>query len=500
MILFAPQRPLMVRLHVKVDRVPFRRLWQERIDKAFTELDADGDGQLSADDSVKLARQIAGPGSSANETLLGKNAAAAGGCTRVAARAHFQRFAPPLSVREAPSVSGTAIFEILDANRDRRLSVEELRQAEQLLRRRDFNDDQVITADELLDDPRARSQATADPTAAQPALAAVLLLGPETPTADVAARLLAQYDRDRDGLLAMRGAEAELSYDAAELKQLLLDAQGHARADDVAKFCQQHVDLELFVALGAGATGARGEGASGDFDVRKRLSGDLKIEGRGVEIEFRRNNRNPARNSQTSALAEYDSDGNGYLDEAECQQAAPIAGAFASVDADHNGQIFADELDGYLRQKNQAASTRLVLQVSDLGQDLFDLLDTSSDRQLSLREILAAPRLIALADRNGDGLLAGQEIVQRIDCEVARASADLPDAARAGARAAPRAERERQEATGPAWFAGMDRNQDGDVSPREFLGPAESFQQLDVNHDGLIDAAEAEKAAERHSN
>jgi hypothetical protein len=37
----------------------------------------------------------------------------------------------------------------------------------------------------------------------------------------------------------------------------------------------------------------------------------------------------------------------------------------------------------------------------------------------------------------------------------------------------------------------MDRNGDGDVSAREFLGTAAQFQSLDRNGDGLIDNSEA---------
>ena len=39
----------------------------------------------------------------------------------------------------------------------------------------------------------------------------------------------------------------------------------------------------------------------------------------------------------------------------------------------------------------------------------------------------------------------------------------------------------------------MDRNSDGDISRREFLGPRADFERLDGNHDGLIDAEEAAK-------
>ena len=40
----------------------------------------------------------------------------------------------------------------------------------------------------------------------------------------------------------------------------------------------------------------------------------------------------------------------------------------------------------------------------------------------------------------------------------------------------------------------MDRNRDGDVSRREFLGTREQFDRLDRDHDGLIAPAEAEAA------
>ena len=40
----------------------------------------------------------------------------------------------------------------------------------------------------------------------------------------------------------------------------------------------------------------------------------------------------------------------------------------------------------------------------------------------------------------------------------------------------------------------MDRNFDGDVSWREFLGPRTVFDRLDTDHDGLLSPEEAERA------
>ena len=50
---------------------------------------------------------------------------------------------------------------------------------------------------------------------------------------------------------------------------------------------------------------------------------------------------------------------------------------------------------------------------------------------------------------------------------------------------------------GPLWFRKMDRNGDGDVSRREFLGSKADFKKLDLDGDGLISREEAEKAEEK---
>jgi Ca2+-binding EF-hand superfamily protein len=47
---------------------------------------------------------------------------------------------------------------------------------------------------------------------------------------------------------------------------------------------------------------------------------------------------------------------------------------------------------------------------------------------------------------------------------------------------------------GPLWFRKMDRNGDGEVSAREFLGSRDDFRRIDANGDGFISLEEAEHA------
>jgi Ca2+-binding EF-hand superfamily protein len=56
----------------------------------------------------------------------------------------------------------------------------------------------------------------------------------------------------------------------------------------------------------------------------------------------------------------------------------------------------------------------------------------------------------------------------------------------------------------PRWFRGMDANGDGEISAREFLGPAAKFRQLDANADGFVSTdelpADGDETAESQSN
>ena len=110
------------------------------------------------------------------------------------------------------------------------------------------------------------------------------------------------------------------------------------------------------------------------------------------------------------------------------------------------------------------------------------MLDTDGDGRLSVREMRNAVKLLADLDRDGDGMISRTEIPrctrrrsawarrsgQQINRQVVVFDAATGRQVRNLAR--------RKPPRGPEWFRKMDRNGDGDVSRREFLGTDAQFR------------------------
>ena len=128
---------------------------------------------------------------------------------------------------------------------------------------------------------------------------------------------------------------------------------------------------------------------------------------------------------------------------------------------------------------------------------LFEALDRDDDRRLSPREFHGGIDPLLALDRNGNGKLAESELVTKYTLEFAvTRPAEFDDLSGGGAMNAMNADARlpilRPVTQGPEWFQRMDRNQDGDVTWKEFLGPRATFDQFDTDRNGLIDATEAE--------
>jgi Ca2+-binding EF-hand superfamily protein len=121
------------------------------------------------------------------------------------------------------------------------------------------------------------------------------------------------------------------------------------------------------------------------------------------------------------------------------------------------------------------------------GYPLLPLVDQDEDGRLSVRELRElADRLVNL-DRNRDGRIEQGELWPTLRVAIGHGPVihgPLAAVRRVYPPPVP-------TATPPEWFVRMDRNRDGDLTPREFLGSQEQFDALDTDGDGLISVAEA---------
>lgn len=149
---------------------------------------------------------------------------------------------------------------------------------------------------------------------------------------------------------------------------------------------------------------------------------------------------------------------------------------------------------GDANQTLQETQVRLV--VHDQSDALFDELDANCDGRLGEREIATAPARLTRCDANGDGQLSGDETPYEMIVAFVRGEAlgeqsfTTPPSRAISSSASP-------GAAVPAWFAFADLNHDGDVSRREFLGADAQFAALDANGDNYVDLAESAGAAKK---
>lgn len=509
-LVLGPLRPLVLRLDVAIDGKPFHQARREQFDRHFERLDADKDQKIDA----KSAREI--------WTLLTGQvtAEAAADATQLSPLdqllAQHQgivpseelyklllQIAPSVQLQEVTGVAGlqAAILPLLDENGDLQVSVEEMAASRKRLLVRDFDNNEILTAEELAFVPdavgRLDQQEENGPQAKTRSASVVLLTAGDT-AERVRDLMLARYDRNGDQKLDLNGDQAELVLPQDLKNSLDRDQNGVLDADEAREYGARKPDAELKFQLGRtrterttvrdrGKTEPRREGV---VQVRRRTSGNFTLDAGEVHLEFRRNNRKAGENAQGGyRLRNFDADQNGYLDAKESEAEPQIKAGFATMDENQDGMVVSEEFEKYFRNQRDATAARIVLVFTDLGQDLFSLLDADKDGRLTQRELIAAPKSITSVDRDANQKLSSSEIPQQLHLELARGTGDGQSGMLAAGQRT-RAEGSMSEA-GPDWFNRMDRNGDGDLSRREFLGSLEKFNELDSDHDELLSVAEA---------
>jgi Ca2+-binding EF-hand superfamily protein len=331
-------------------------------------------------------------------------------------------------------------------------------------------------------------------------VAKFILAMPQQPATHLAHTLLHYYDRDKDFHLT----RAESGLDAEAFQKLDRDGNGKLDVPELADwFVHGPPDLELKVSFHkTGATGwaevqsIRKEVVSlksqTDGMVRVRL-GDIDLTIGAGDSSVYSPLRGSLGESQKMALRQSFlqlSNNKGYIEASDLigGRAPFLAHAMVMGDRNGDGKLTVEEFNAYLDVIFQTMETGLGFTVYSQTRNWFNALDADGDGRLSRKELQNAWKsLTSYLDVDGD-IIDGIGNATEMRMILHRGPAVYQNYRVAGTPiAAPPA-----PARGPLWFRKMDRNGDGYVSRKEFLGTKEEFDRIDTDHDGLISPEEAE--------
>jgi Ca2+-binding EF-hand superfamily protein len=226
-------------------------------------------------------------------------------------------------------------------------------------------------------------------------------------------------------------------------------------------------------------------------DLMRVKLGDVTL-----SLSFR--NVDPVERAVATALQQFnqlDADANGYLDRSETKGRFRFEerGLFEDMDRNGDAKIFGEEMKKYVAARAEPAAASCQVNVYNTGNGFFQLLDSSGDGRISVRELRRLEQTLLEAGRRNGGSLAPAQTGRHYHVEFVRAGYQLFGPT--DGMVVQRPEFIQRPPVGPAWFQAMDRNGDGDVTWSEFLGPRRVFDELDADHDGLIDHLEAQRAS-----
>jgi Ca2+-binding EF-hand superfamily protein len=533
LLYFADSRLVILRIHIFIDGEPFVNAWNESIGTFYRSVDRDGDGVLAGDEPKRLPSPveylhlglIIQPHSAAaharlididppdgvitRQELAVYMRHASGGPLLVhfAQQAQVAMQSSPSTRRRAPD---TVIFEKLDGDRDNQLSPAEVEAAGARLMTLDADDDESVSLANLQSNPAALlTPEESTEIIASPWNAAFEALFRGIPFRKLAGQVIDRYDRrtpaptavDDRSVKDRRLSRAQLGLPEAAFAPFDANGDNALDIDELEGLLRAPVptvavNVRLGRRMGAEQpveiiSSEPGFSAS----VREAPGGSVTLLLAGAQLEIVARNATPADNKQKALdnFTRADVDKNGYLDRQEVDRHPAIARGLQQMDRNGDGKVFENELLALLDLEANFAGAQTMLMVMDHGRDLFQLLDVNRDTRLSLRELKSVEPFLAQCDADRDGWVAQDEIPTHYRLTVSRGrTPGFSGGMRL--KVTPEAESDVEVSStihGPRWFQAMDRNRDGDVSCREFLGTREQFEKLDADGDGLIDADEA---------
>jgi Ca2+-binding EF-hand superfamily protein len=492
--------PLHLRLHVALGGISLAELRRQYVASLIERTDTNKDGKLTRAEAQRspLLKVKERPG--AAKFLEGLK-----GQTNLLPRDVHQKIdvlgGELVAYREPPdsSKNDIEVFKLLDADKSGMLELPEIEAAAELILSKDMDSDQCVSFEEFFPpppppDPMAVAAGLAEP-AASPEVTTVAnnvrdLTNPTTPK-----HILRKYDKDR----SVSVSAAELGWPADRIATL--DADGNSRLDaaELAALGQATPDVEMVVDLRANDSG--GGLIEIAATIGQRLDDNSRLDYAKINfgasvVSFSHRNLDPIVSAIDDGMQQFnllDADANGYLDRDEVAARTRFQRElFDLMDADVDDKVFVDEMKAYVSARAEPAASTCRVNVYDTGNGFFMALDANADGRVSEREKRKAAQSLAQLDRDGKAGIGEKEPTRHFHIEFARGSFRLFGASEQLVSLTPAFQQ--RTPTGPIWFQRMDRNNDGDLIFDEFLGPLGIFDELDADHDELLDPQEASKA------
>jgi Ca2+-binding EF-hand superfamily protein len=512
LVLLAPGHPVFLQLRIQVDGQGLKSVRMAYAAKLFELADKNGDKLLDREEAKSLPPLVKSANS--NETVSVADRWEAVDVSPADDKVSLEELAGYinrvfgstflLSVKPQSATQSVDLFPLLDLNHDGRLTRDELEAASTVLHKLDLDDDETYTIDEL--QPFRNPQIPQMP--AVPAVQATeqpFLLIDDDSIQRVVEQLLQRYRGDNSGTGPPRLSRATMNVDGLAMAPYDSDDDGFLDAAELAVFLRNPIphlaiDAQLPKTKPGKPKLTMAEDRLGA--VAKVDSGNtarLPLAIPGISLELKVNTvraRNDAKDNRSFYESEFRRLGGkkGYLSEQEFAGLRIANSDFKSADRNGDGMVVLEELLAIVEQESTSSQSRVEMSISHDGKSVFEVVDTDHDRRLSRRELAHAGSALMAYDRDGDGAITAVELAGRFQAAL---EFGRPLLFR-NATMMPRAEMTNPvvnaPSAGPDWFRKMDRNRDGDVSLREFLGPLAEFKKLDADGDGLISAAEAEKA------
>jgi Ca2+-binding EF-hand superfamily protein len=515
LVLLAPGHPVFLHLRIQVDGQGLKSVRTAYAAKLFEQADKDGDQLLNREEARALPPLVKSV--NANETVSVADRWEAVDVSPADDKVSLEELAAYidrvfgstflLSVKPQRATQSVDLFPLLDLNHDGRLTRDELETASSVLHKLDLDDDETYTIDELQPYRNPQIPQTPAVAASQATEQPFLLIDDDESIQRVAEQLQQRYAGEFSGTAPSRLSRATMNIDGPAFSAHDTDGDGSFDAAELAAFLRNPTPhLAIDVQLPQAKPGkpkitviedrlaAASKNEPGGAPKLPLAIAGISLELKAATVRARKDAIDN-RSLYTTEFRRLGGAKKGYLSEEEFSGLRIANSDFKSVDRNGDGMVVLEELLAYVEQETASSQSHVEMSISHDGKSVFEVVDADHDRRLSRRELAHAGDALRAYDRDGDGAITAVELAGRFQATLEFGRPLLFRNATAMPRADMTNPVVNAPSAGPDWFRKMDRNRDGDVSLREFLGPLAAFKKLDADGDGLISAAEAEKAA-----